>query len=290
MLATYLHSQGSVYFNSIEIQLPENASLEKLQSAWSNVVAKYEMLRTGFTNVDNSKHPFAMITYYKGVMDSSLNVVQGESSHSGGNLRERTRAISITVLKALHIPPWRIEAIRTRHKNLTIRLFLHHALFDAVSLRLILKDFEKNNHGMMVTPEVPIDSLLGQIHFQTSSDVENKEMFWKSYMRDVPATKFPVTTVLQIQSEKTNTLQKTCRISFHDLKEICQNIGVTVQSACQASWARVLSSYTGETSVRFGLGAITNILLQLQTNIISIQSSPVGTTLKVPKALPSLQS
>ena len=254
MLASFLHSQGFLYFNAIAIQLPGKENLEKLQIAWSNVVNKYEMLRTGFTNVDNSKYPFAMMTYKKGVFDSTLSVLQDESLESAETLAERTRAISRIILNTLQSPPWRIEIIRQKTKDLLFRLYIHHALFDAVSLRIIFEDFESSYCGIALDPAVPINLLLESILFESDADMENKKMFWKSYMKDVPITKFPNTTVLQIQSKRANSVQKPCEMSLHEVKEKCQSIGVTVQLACQAAWARVLSSYTGELSVRFGLG------------------------------------
>lgn len=254
MLASFLHSQGSLYFNSIAIQLPGKENLERLQIAWSNVVNKYEMLRTGFTNVDNSKHPFAMMTYKKGVSDSTLSVLQDESLDSAETLAERTRAISRIILNTLQSPPWRIEIIRQKTKDLLVRLYIHHALFDAVSLRIILEDFESSYRGIALDPAVPISLLLESILVESDADMENKKIFWKSYMNDMPITKFPNTTVLQIQSKRAISVQKFCEVSLHEVKEKCQSIGVTIQLACQAAWARVLSSYTGELSVRFGLG------------------------------------
>lgn len=254
MLATYLHSHGSLYFTSTEVQLPDNINYEMLQAAWSNVVAKYDMLRTGFTNVNHPKYPFAMITYHKGVFESTLNFWQESSSNNADTLLERTRAVSFAVLNSLHLPPWRIEIIKQNSSGPIARLFLHHALFDAVCLRIILDDFSKHYYESALAPEIAIDPLLNLILSQSGSDMESKETFWKSYLKDVPTTKFPNTNVLQTQSQKTNSMQKSCEMSLAEIKRNCQILGVAIQSVCQAAWVRILSNYEGESVVKFGLG------------------------------------
>lgn len=256
MLAAFQKSNGSLYFNSIEIELLDDSqSLRRLQKAWNHVTAKYEMLRTGFALVDDSNHPFAMLTYTKGSSYFDHDLLQELALHSLDSLSERTSTVSNIVLHSLHLPPWRVEAVR-RGNTFAIMMHIHHAMFDAYSLRLILDDFVKSSQGIKLSAEIPIDLLLQPILIESDSNLDDKKNFWHEYTKDISVTKFPSTTVLQVQSSKTYSLQKRCTMALQKIHSRCQDLGVTIYAVCQVSWARILCIYTGETSVIFGSGLL----------------------------------
>lgn len=255
ILAAFIRSKGSLYFNSIEMQVPNDPSNdERLRKAWSNVAAKYEMLRTGFSSVNDPRHPFAMLTYRKDILDSASANIEEGSLENFSALSEQVSHIGKVVLKSLFLPPWRFMVIRKQNDLWAVRLFIVHALFDATTLRLILGDLAKAYRGEKLPQAPPIEPLLSSILIESASNADSKRAFWQDTMKDFTATKFPNTTALHVKSMETFSLKRTCAMSLREMQTKCKEIEVTIQSAAQASWARILSIYTGESAVIFGSG------------------------------------
>lgn len=245
-----------MYFNSIEMQVPDGPNDDgKLRKAWGTVTAKYEILRTGFSNVNDPQHPFAMLTYHKDVLDPAFAIIKESSLESIDTLSEQASYIGRAVLKSLFLPPWRLLVLK-KPNHWTIRLFILHALFDATSLHLILGDLAKTYRGEILSQAPPIEPLLNSILIESVSNADSKRMFWQDTMKDFSPTKFPNTTTFHVKSTETFSLERTCAMSLLQLQGKCKEMGVTVQSAGQASWARVLSIYTGESAVIFGSGKL----------------------------------
>ncbi len=256
MLASFLTSNGTAYFNSFEIRVPESGQIcGRLRRAWTSVASKYEILRTGFANVDDTQHPFAMLTYRKGVIDVGFGVKE-ESPGGRNHLHEATKEMSETVLRSLHHPSWRIELLTRRDDTCAMRVFIHHALFDAHSIMLILRDVINSYHGEELSTATSINSLLKSIISESIGDREKKETFWTNSMGKPAVGTFPNTAPVEVRSSKIYSSERCCEMPLSEVKDRCRNIGVTIQAAGQASWARVLSSYIGEDSVIFGTGIL----------------------------------
>ena len=257
ILATFIRSKGLMYLNSMEVQLPRGENtFGTLQRAWRNVVLKHEILRTGFSNVKDSQHPFAMLTYHKNVLEPALEAIYEISPDYVYALQEQTKLVGNDVLGSLHLPPWRLVAVKNHEDFWTIRLFILHALFDATSLNYILSDLVKTYRGEILSSTVPVAPLLNSILIKSANNTSDKRSFWQEYMKDVPITRFPTTTAVHVKSSETYALQKSCKMPMREIQGCCREIGVTVQSAGQASWARLLSMYTGESSIIFGSGML----------------------------------
>lgn len=255
MLASFLKSEGSMYFNSMDLKVPESSDcLAKLRQAWYNVVEKHEILRTGFSMVNDLHHPFAMLTYHAGITNVNLEIREDILLGDREDLCERTSVMGKHVLRLLHQPPWRLEAIKRSKVAWTVRLFIHHALFDAASLQIILSDVAKYYRGDTPRPATAMKSTLDSILIASQNNHENKERFWRNMIGDVSITKFPCTTPLHVHSSKSFNLEKCIGISLCEIQQRCKELEVTVQAAGQAMWARMLSMYTGEPSIVFGSG------------------------------------
>ena len=235
--------------------MPEDDdSLNKLRTSWVRVVEKHELLRTGFSTISDVKHPFAMLTYNKDSLDSDFEILEEELSHGKNALQAQIQLNSKSVLLALHLPPWRLIAIRRRNNVWAIRLFMLHAIFDAISLKVILSDLAKSYRGQSLSPGTPINPLLESILIESSADGDERKLFWQQATMGATVTRFPSTTPLRVESTQMYSIQKDCRLSLEQIQGKCKDLDVTVQAAGQASWARILSIYTGEATVIFGSG------------------------------------
>ncbi|KAI9724317.1 MAG: NRPS [Candelaria pacifica] len=250
MIAQFLHSRGTAYFNSLTLRLAQDVDISTLKDAWIAVAAKYQMLRTGFANVNDTDFSFAMLTYH-----SKTTRLPWSERHSSFIKPSSTVKKEIGLNKSSHqmlrLPPWRL-LLEENHGTRDLHFSALHALYDAQVLQMILADVASVYYGHSINTEMPLESTISTILYGNVSD-NSTDDFWRAYGRDTYIKRFPNMTPLREESKITKSLSRTCSFTRSHIEDICRQRGVTVQVAGQAAWGRVLSAYTGELCVTFGL-------------------------------------
>lgn len=248
ILAAFHRSRGSMYFNSLELQVPDKgeATLHRLQTAWATITAKHQMLRAGFSGLKDPRYPFVMMIY------PAHHPILSVPDEEPLDLQEETRIMGKEVLSSLHLPSYRILAVKKSSNTYSLRLFILHALFDANSLFHILSDLARAYSGSSLAPVSTIDQLLSSILTSSTSNSNNQKSFWKGYLKGFHPTTFPNLTPLHVDEGEIYYLESSCGMTLREIQNACQDLGVTVQAAGQTSWARALAAYSGDTSVVFG--------------------------------------
>ncbi|KGO65084.1 AMP-dependent synthetase/ligase [Penicillium expansum] len=243
MLAMFTHSHGEVYFNRMALRFPERLNKKKLKEAWSKVMAQHEMLRTGFVQLRDQHNPFAMITYHE---NSELPWCETSISMADTPGIQEKHA-----LENLHHPPWRIE-VEAGDNTSIMHFSALHAIYDAQSLATIFADVRTAYEGKALATPAPVTETLGPILLESKSQSESAQSFWKKLAPEVQPSKFPDLHPIRTDERKLLTTSIRCAQSRKALEDACRDIGVTLQAAGQAAWARLLSAYTGESNITFG--------------------------------------
>ncbi|KAJ5447818.1 AMP-dependent synthetase/ligase [Penicillium cf. griseofulvum] len=243
MLAMFTNSQGSVYFNRMTLRFSAPLDKNILKEAWCKVMARHEMLRTGFVQLRDHQYPFAMITY-----DRNIEVPWCETSTSMTNTPDVQEKHA---LENLHQPPWNIE-VEAGDNTSIMHFSALHTIYDAQSLATIFADVRAAYDGKLLTTPAPVTATLGPILLESSSQSESAQSFWKELAPEVQPSKFPDLHPIRTGDRTLLTTSIHCSQSRKALEDACRDIGVTLQAAGQAAWARLLSAYTGESSVTFG--------------------------------------
>ncbi|KAG9244261.1 hypothetical protein BJ878DRAFT_421762 [Calycina marina] len=238
MIAQSLHSRGENYINSVWLKLDQGTSIPNLRLAWIKTVAVHEMLRTGFTQVEDPQHPFAMITYT-------------EKNRSLPWSNEPSDSINGSFLDSLHTHCWRIT-VGSQGESTVLRFTAHHALYDSQSMQMIFQDVVRAYNGHEPTQRPLITPLIGHI-LEEAKDSPEQQEFWKGEENKIVINRFPDLTPLRVSSERTLVTVIASTYSLSQLEEHCRAVGVTMQAAGQATWARILAAYTGEVSTTFGV-------------------------------------
>lgn len=246
MLAMFSHSNGDMYFNRMTLMPCKPLDIQKLRTAWLKVMARHEMLRTGFVQLQDPKHPFAMITYREDVAELPWYEVLGSNSKAAVPQNAEN------VLKNLHLPPWYLIA-EPRESTTAVQFSALHAVYDAQSLHLILADVAAAYNGELSRDAVSINPTLGPILVESFLKGDEAEGFWKELSKDVQPSKFPDLHPFRAEKKELLVNSTLCSRPRKVLDEGCQRIGTTLQAAGQAAWARLLSAYTGEPCVVFGV-------------------------------------
>ncbi|KAF2712300.1 hypothetical protein K504DRAFT_452517 [Pleomassaria siparia CBS 279.74] len=244
MLSQFIAKDGAVYFNYLRLRLSSsmNIDTDRMRNAWSMIVERHLMLRTGFAHIKDKKHSFIMLHY-----TSSIFTVPWDEESNSHTVEEWLEKRQQMALEQLHHPMWSIRVSES-----CIDLAIFHALFDATSLHIVLNDVLTAYRGLSLNTPTPLEPLLSEILTQSSEDVSRK-LFWETLGKGAISTRFPNMAPLRYDPEPPIVVTQRCTKSLSDLEAGCRTSNMTLQAAGLASWASLLSAYTGETSVTFGV-------------------------------------
>ena len=234
IISQFLRSGGKIYFNHMHFKCDADVDLSRLKHAWSAAMEKHEMLRTGFAEVDDPKTPFAMIIYqpnaaplpwFENVIDNFDDV---------RDLRQ----------------PWHLRVSKPGPYS-TLELSILHALYDAYSLDIILDDVANFYRTVQPPKAVALAPVVSRM-LAVSRD-ESSKTFWSELSTDICSTQFPDMRIFNTGSEKYCVTTLQCGVSCTTLEKACADIGASMQALVAAAWAVVLSAYTAQDHVTFGI-------------------------------------
>ncbi|KAI0849187.1 acetyl-CoA synthetase-like protein [Daldinia vernicosa] len=248
MISQFLNSDGEHYFNYVAWVLRAGVDSQQIAEAWVQLTAHCQILRTGFAAVDHEDVSYAMVIYPVAGFSAPVSIRQ---SRSFNNLEWRASAAS-KALENLSIPPWQVVIIDHGSSQSTMHLAMHHALYDANSLRYLLRRLTEFLSGVTSRDSplihLALSSCLDPAYSGTSS-----EAFWRAKAADLVVSKFPAMTPLHVSNRTSLAVSMASDMSSDSLRHMSSRADVTVRAALQAAWTRVLSSYLGEASVTFGI-------------------------------------
>lgn len=246
MLAEFIKSKGKDYLNFISFRLDPGISASTMKGAWAALVVAHPILRTGFTPVDHQDTPFAMLqyTFAEDRVPVHLNNDVGKLDASA-----RQEAVARMISDDLRRPPWQVDLVDS-DAGFEMHLAIHHVLYDAQSLHILMQDLSKILRGENISSKVDLDATVRDLITQTMRCKRDSEAFWKQQTAVIH--KFPIMTPLR--EDRRDILVQSLRssMSFPELEQSVMNGGFTIQAVAQAAWAKILSSYLGEPTVVFG--------------------------------------
>lgn len=237
MLAQSLHSDGHEYINSVSLELLHDSSMARVKDSWTKVCKVHEMLRTIFAETEDSNNPFVMVT----LADDYFVLPWFENGE---------HAPSKTIDRLVN--PWDMSVDQREGKTLLI-FTAHHALYDAQSMQMIFSDFTKLYNSQVVMSRPSINTILGSVLKACRKDQDEKKAFWEQTENRIVVNKFPDLTPLRITTSNNAVCEVKSLAPLKELEDRCREIGVTMQAAGQATWARLLMAYTGENVTTFGM-------------------------------------
>lgn len=251
MISQYLQTDGDEYLNHTFFDIGMGLDADQFARAWARVMERHEMLRTGFASTDDGLHPFAMLTY-KVVNPECIRLQLQSSERDTITFSERQQAAADEIHKGIHFPPWRWDIFDEGGKS-CLQFSAHHALFDAETLRLIQVDLRQALSTGEISPRESIDSALSLIVPNSSNGKQSQQAFWTQQLTNMAVTRFPVLSPMRASEQDAIVLSNICKSSRVEFEARCRDIGTSLQAAGQAAWTRLLSAYTGEPQVTFGV-------------------------------------
>lgn len=133
---------------------------------------------------------------------------------------------------------------------------IHHALMDGFSAGILLKKVAQTMRGDTVTPSIPLPTAIHSL--QSALDRQNSanHTFWEEQEALVPYASADI-PVGGIQSSDRTSTHRTQLVCFKDstrdaVAQYCAEHGITPAALHYATWALIMSTYTGSENVVFG--------------------------------------
>lgn len=239
--ATVSRSQSS-YCNTMTLRVV--ASLPTLRHCWAGVVARHAIFRTHFVSTSSPAHLYAQVVLKK--MDVPW-------FHE--NLRHSTNLDSADELPAYDVShfvdaanPFRINAY-TSAQNTAVVLVLnmHHAIYDSISMSLVLEEVEALYRGQTLPPAPSFEPFLAELREHNGKDATD---FWSSHLVGFRPIKFPKPCPGGHSVE--HVIDQKLTVSSKDLDVFCKRYEISHLSVVQCALAKTLSLCQQSKDICFG--------------------------------------
>ncbi|KAI9741494.1 MAG: hypothetical protein M1818_004300 [Claussenomyces sp. TS43310] len=227
------------YNNEIELELSSEFDEDSARSAFCALAQHNPILQTGFIELHNSKSVYVQVIW-KSMFSSQFSVVS-KFSHPISTQK------GYSMLHPLHVQ------IKRFGDRVRMVLHIHHALYDAWSLELLLDDLDAilRNGDVSARPSFRNVVEVALMRNQSDESWSSKD-YWRDHLMQLDPRTLPnFQSVVDVLPGLDVTRKKTA-ISTAKLDSVARDRGVSSQSFFQAAYALVLSSYVGMKDICFG--------------------------------------
>ncbi|KAI2478308.1 Peptide synthetase, partial [Pyrenophora tritici-repentis] len=223
------------YMAQLRFQLGRNVSLERLEVAWGRTLAEISVLRTRMVHSDA-----------KGLVQV---VVDAPTQWTVANDDEQVKALVKVATKTSMTSGAPLSCFFVDRQRHQIVWLLHHALFDAWSMRLITQRVQHNYHLQNIRKSTarPDTTFVRFVQHTIDPTTRNAATaFWDSYLKGSQTTDFPPGALHVKYAQPAAVLRRRIALPAETPKH------VTTAAILLASWALIVSRYVGSPDVVLG--------------------------------------
>ncbi|KAJ6438754.1 nonribosomal peptide synthetase 2 protein [Purpureocillium lavendulum] len=224
MLTAWSKSGGSIFCPEFCYRIQGPVDENQVRDAWDALVREAPILRTRLVATGSKDVPF-------------LQVVASAESFRSARVTQPLVHLSVASGED-------VEA-------LTLRLTIHHALYDGVSLPALMARLAALLNG--AAAQVP--DTTGWTTFAVQPTVESsrtfRKEFWTAYLANAPPCGAGHATISKI-TERTAFLDESAIADISNLRLLASQNGISLQSLVLAAYARTIADPSA-TSVLFGV-------------------------------------
>lgn len=264
-LITLSLRQRGAYVAQHVFKLADDVDLNRFQAAWQQLVDELDLLRTRIIHTAS--------TNFVQVVLKEQNITWHTADRLSDISRDRMR-----VPETEGAPLSRFTIVHDQRSNARYFVWLiHHALYDAWGLSILLKRVEDIYWNRALKSRVT--SYASFINYLQQRDVSASDQFWKSYLEGASPVAFPRAT--NSSSDK-GSEQKTISDTSELSQSALSSLDITMPALIRAAWAIVLFNRTGSDDVCFGETLIgRNVDVQGVTEIAGPVLTTVPTRIRV---------
>lgn len=260
MLFHSLHGeQDGSYHNHVVYAFTQDLDSDVFEQAWQQAIARHAVLRTGFLSEVTST-PLQVVFRqvrlpverldWRNLADDTVRRKALEDYLAA----DRTRGFQFD-----RPPLMRLALIRRGEHSWWMVWSLHHAILDGTGQGLLVQEvmttYERLRRGEVSMPK-PAPSYRDYIQWFLRQDIAGTETFWRDYLHGLgEPSRLPERTDQSVPErvgfgeQRLGVLPQT----LSALRRLAQSQRVTLNTVVQAVWALLLSRYSGENDVLFGV-------------------------------------
>jgi aryl carrier-like protein len=242
MIRHWQASRGVMFYQTFTYSLPGAVNKSELEAAWSELLRRHDILRTGFLEVGKDivqvvlKDPPNEVIYETGKANKSNTMIRKHR-------------------KDLRLPPLNLVVEESEGLPAVVKIMVHHVLYDGISLPILIDEFQSLYQGLILAEATHEFRTFIAQSIASSSSESTKEK-WKSYLNN--ATLYP------IHSSKGSSGMKTKkRVEvFHPLnqisnvKQLARSLGIGIDALFLAAIAKIYAhkqTFDAASQVVFGI-------------------------------------
>ena len=240
-------TDSTLYVNHMTLKLHEDLDIGRLREAMVDLITYNTILRTCFATapghivqkVYHSDFPVLNIA-------EILHLVDGDSiANSDGQRSELARQM-IRGLESW--PPFKAYVkVSKTSSNCYLDIFVHHALYDGASLRMLLNDLYCYYMNIKSPPRVQFDELL---KYYVHQDKTKQRDFWTRYLSDWQQTPVNVETT---EKQSVSQIDTQMKIKMSELRRLAKKHMSTPSVLLQFIFATALAQALQQDDIVFGV-------------------------------------
>ncbi|PVI01410.1 hypothetical protein DM02DRAFT_525045 [Periconia macrospinosa] len=267
MLSMWHNSNGTMFYPEFTYRVHGSISLDSLNKAWKSLTDIHPILRTCLLATEDAKMPYIQV-----VLRQSETRIHNITGWKDNQITDFTEE------QMLH-QPLTVLLVSESCNGWDLRLKIHHALYDGVSLPILIQQFQDICKGGEVLSS-SMDTLTDFVAANSNPSVsQNRESFWNNYLQGTTGHHLPQPsspTPSRCEVFKPNLSSKMAPI-----ESLARANNLTTQSLFLASFARLYADMTHTPSDR---DIVIGIYLANRSfpNIQNLADSPIPVVNLVP--------
>lgn len=219
MLRMWSKTGGQTFYATFTYRVPSNISDEEVRTAWKILVKRHPILRTVFAATSSSTSSNTQILQLVLRQDWALETSKQQ--------------------------PMVAVSVRAAGDGLYLDLGIHHALYDAVSLHILMHDMEcLLARRPLNEPTIRYEDFLATL---ATHDIRVQQKdFWIKYLDNIKPMKLPQPAVDGAQ-EKVEIFQPGLFRQAADLDSISRRERLSIQALLFAAYGKVYSTFPAKT-------------------------------------------
>ncbi|KAF1933087.1 nonribosomal peptide synthetase 2 [Didymella exigua CBS 183.55] len=226
MVSMWLNTKGANFYPEFVYNLKGDLSFVTLQKSWQDLTAVNPILRTRIITTGQTGLPYIQVVLKEA--NASLTNITGQDDATTAH----------TMTEVAKQQPWAHIFAARADSGWTLRLKIHHAFYDGVSLPLLTQQLQSYCNG--TAPSSPTSGFNDYIAaVYPKSAASQRQAFWTSYLSGLKpqhSTEAKPAPTSKIEIFKPGLLQTA------SLEQITRQNGISTQALFLAAYARLYAA------------------------------------------------
>lgn len=259
MISAWKNSGGGLFHSRFHYEATEHLDRHRLSTAWGTLRERLSILRTAFVSTGNRKVPFLQV-----ILKKSRNPINWLVDFSAEGRLHGTLDIPLLSLTVLLREEDNVNVL----KKTSIFLDIHHALYDGVSLDIIMTQLQEIYYSRAppVQAQPHIEDFLAA--GLTDASQKARRSFWSTYLGKSDNPIFPLAEHDFVWTARQSQFTPSLISSTQSLFAIAKLHGISIQAIFFAAFAQVHASLLSKVRVKMSKDTVFGIYLANRSHSI----------------------